>query len=234
MDFEHGEDVRQILADERLDYRTVKGVAHGVPLPDSTETCDRQFSILSFGDGAVRSDVFIPPSFLDWFQARQQSAETDSSGADALPVKHAPERTPSEESGFIFLKVLEEMLREWRPDVLLTYGGYWLAWPVVEAARQKGIPVAFWVHNFAYRDAQFFRVVDRTLVPSACSAEHYRTRWGSRACRSRRRSIGSGFSVNVHATSATSRSSTRTRTREFSCLRGSPSNSTRSAPTSRF
>jgi glycosyltransferase involved in cell wall biosynthesis len=103
---------------------------------------------LTFNDGPVRSSVFVPPD----------------------PLR----RPPSMESGSVFLNGFDELLDRWRPDILLTYGGHWLAGPMLSEARRRCIPVVFWLRNFAYRDPKPFLFVDRTIVPSDCSALHYR------------------------------------------------------------
>ena len=108
------------------------------------------FSLLSFRDGAIRSSVFVPKGF---------------SG-----------RRPSRQSGRIFLDRFEQALDQWQPHILLTYGGNRTAEPMFREAQRRGIRVVFWLHNFAYADARLFKRVDRVIVPSECSAAHYRQR----------------------------------------------------------
>lgn len=144
LDFEQGEDVRQILADQELSYcETVQ------------ETEGGRFSLLSFRDGAIGSAVFSPSG--------------------------PPARRPTRQNGSLYLDGFEEAVARWRPDVLLTYGGDWLARPMLEHARRRGVRVAFWLRNFAYRDPRLFDLVDRAIVPSECSAAHYRQTLGLEA-----------------------------------------------------
>ena len=137
LDFERSEDVRQILADQRLPYRETVHEGRG-----------GRFSLLWFRDGAILSCVFVPLN--------------DS------------ERRPSRESGSRYLEGFSRMVAQWQPRVLLTYGGDWVAAPMLEDARRAGVRVVFWLRNFAYRDASLFRLVDRVVVPSAAAAAHYR------------------------------------------------------------
>jgi len=59
---------------------------------------------------------------------------------------------PSLEEGAPFLALLERVLDQFRPDILLTYGGHWVAGETMHAARRRGICVVFWLRNFAYRE----------------------------------------------------------------------------------
>jgi len=87
-------------------------------------------------------------------------------------------KVPSSEEGATFLAMFERILEESPPDVLLTYGGHWLASEVIGRARRRGIAVVFALHNFEYRDARLFQHVDAVLVPSQYCADHYRRTLG--------------------------------------------------------
>ncbi len=141
LDFDRGEDVRQILADEQIVFQETAMAAQGC-----------SFSLLSFHDGAVRSSVLVPEG----------------------PAKNRL----TEEADRTFLAGYRQAIAEWRPDVLLTYGGNWAAEAMFLETRRLGIPVVFWLHNFAYNDARLFKTVDRVIVPSKCSATHYRETLG--------------------------------------------------------
>ncbi|MBQ8362890.1 MAG: glycosyltransferase family 4 protein, partial [Thermoguttaceae bacterium] len=71
-----------------------------------------------------------------------------------------------------------ETLRRLSPDVVLTYGGYWLGGEMLKLAKKSGAKTVAWLHNLAYRDAGYFRDVDLTLVPSEFAADVYRKRLG--------------------------------------------------------
>jgi hypothetical protein len=81
-----------------------------------------------------------------------------------------------------FLAACEQFLQASRPDVLLTYGGGPLGDAVIRRANARGIPVVFWVHNFAYLDARLFAGVQSVIVPSTFSKEFYCQRVGVECC----------------------------------------------------
>ena len=82
---------------------------------------------------------------------------------------------PGEHEGRTFLACCERIFEHYRPDILLTYGGHWLAHAVIHAARRRGIRVVFALHNFAYEKAgELFRKVDAVLVPSRFAQAHYK------------------------------------------------------------
>ncbi len=141
VDFEHREDVRQLLADQHLPFGEFAAVSG-----------NDGFRVVSYRDDEIPSSAFLPPDPHD--------------------------RVPSRQTGALFLRLLVQAWSGWRPDVLLTYGGYWMAVPMLRRARERGIRTVFWLRNFAYRDAGLFDLVDLTLVPSRYSAQHYREALG--------------------------------------------------------
>jgi glycosyltransferase involved in cell wall biosynthesis len=89
-----------------------------------------------------------------------------------------PARNLSERQGRVHLALFEKVLDQFRPDVLLTYGGQWMAQACMAMARRRGVAVVFWLRNTAYHDRAFFDHVHGVLVPSHYSAEHYRRHLG--------------------------------------------------------
>jgi hypothetical protein len=73
---------------------------------------------------------------------------------------------------------VERTIREFRPQVLLTYGGDAVARAIIELGKRHGLAVVFGLHNFAYQDRELFRDVDRVIVPSEFSRLWYRDRLG--------------------------------------------------------
>ena len=63
-----------------------------------------------------------------------------------------------------------------RPDVVITYGGDPMAETLILLAKNRDIPLVFWLHNFAYRDAQSFALADYVIVPSRFNQQFY---WNS-------------------------------------------------------
>jgi glycosyltransferase involved in cell wall biosynthesis len=110
------------------------------------------FACIDYRQGAVPVTIFTP-------------------AATERPV-------PAPAEGHLFLALLEQVLDEARPDVLLTYGGHWVGRETIAAAARRKIPVAFWLRNFAYTDATLFRTVAGVLVPSQFSKAYYRQALG--------------------------------------------------------
>jgi glycosyltransferase involved in cell wall biosynthesis len=94
------------------------------------------------------------------------------------PQDAHPARPPAPAEGRAFLTLLDGVLDRFRPDVVLTYGGHWLARAVIDRLKGRGLPVVFALHNFCYHDAALFRPVDAVLVPSQFAAAHYRRTLG--------------------------------------------------------
>jgi glycosyltransferase involved in cell wall biosynthesis len=86
--------------------------------------------------------------------------------------------TPTRQEGVCFLALFERVLERFRPDLLLSYGGHWLAQEIIAHAKRRGIPVVFALHNFEYHGAELFRPVDAVLVPSRFAQAHYRRTLG--------------------------------------------------------
>jgi glycosyltransferase involved in cell wall biosynthesis len=82
------------------------------------------------------------------------------------------------EEGVCFLALYERVLERFRPDLVLTYGGDWVAQAIMTQAKRRGVPVVFALHNFAYHGAELFRPVDAVLVPSRFAQAHYRRTLG--------------------------------------------------------
>lgn len=108
---------------------------------------ESHFSLLRFQDGRLPAAVYVPDGQI------------------------AP---PSREVGGGYLQILRDASDSWRPDVVITYGGYWLGPHVLNLAKSRRAKTVFWLCNFAYREPAAFEGVDMTIVPSNCSREHYR------------------------------------------------------------
>ncbi len=89
-----------------------------------------------------------------------------------------PYQEPPRPEGHVFLALMERLIAEFQPDLLLTYGGDWLAREIIARAGQRGIKVVFGLHNLEYHDASLFRGVDAVVVPSQFVAGHYRGKLG--------------------------------------------------------
>ncbi|WP_275542153.1 glycosyltransferase [Fimbriiglobus ruber] len=106
------------------------------------------------------------------------------SDADGFPVTIvAPDppsahRQPIREEVAAFHDVVKRTVADFRPDVVLTYGGDPASHAAIAEIRKAGIPVVFWLHNRAYTGAAFFRAFAAVVVPSESSRDHYREQLG--------------------------------------------------------
>jgi glycosyltransferase involved in cell wall biosynthesis len=78
----------------------------------------------------------------------------------------------SPEELIAFCKMFERFLDARRPDALLTYGGDPAAQTMIRLAKDRDIPVVFWLHNFGYVTQQDFELVDYVIVPSEFSRQY--------------------------------------------------------------
>ena len=72
-----------------------------------------------------------------------------------------------------FYQAYTALLDDYRPDVLLTYGGHPVAVSMIELAKKRDIPVVFALHNFSYSRAEPFKAVDYVIVPSDFCRRYY-------------------------------------------------------------
>jgi glycosyltransferase involved in cell wall biosynthesis len=99
---------------------------------------------------------------------------------DRIPIAiyETPEQPParklSEEQGKVHLALFEKVLGQFRPHVLLTYGGQWMSYRCMELARRQGVAVVYWLRNTAYNQGRYFQKCNGVLVPSEFSVEFYR------------------------------------------------------------
>lgn len=73
---------------------------------------------------------------------------------------------PSQEVGKAWLSLYQETLKDWQPDMVITYGGFWMFRPMMRQAREIGAKRVFFLCNCEYRDQGMFNEVDVTIVPS--------------------------------------------------------------------
>lgn len=99
---------------------------------------------------------------------------------DSVPIaiyetpKEPPAHKLSEQQGKVHLALFNKVLEQYRPDVLLTYGGQWMACAAMEMARRQGVAVVFWLRNTAYNHMGLFQHCNGALVPSNFSVEFYK------------------------------------------------------------
>ena len=109
------------------------------------------FSLFHYAQGGVPVTVFAPPP-----------------GGKVTG-------TPGDAEGKTFLNLCKRVFDQFRPDIMLTYGGHWLARAVMDLARRRGVRIVFGLHNFAYDKARdLFKYVDAVRVSSRFAQTHYR------------------------------------------------------------
>lgn len=112
------------------------------------------FAIDAFDDQGIRSLIFRPENYSD---------------------------VPDPLTGEIFIEFFRRSLAKIKPDIVVTYGGYWMAPKMIDLIRDSGAKTVFLLLNFAYKDKRLFDSVDLTLVLSQFAADAYCTRVGIRA-----------------------------------------------------
>ncbi len=112
-----------------------------------------EFRLVRFLDDGVEANVFF---------------------ADDAASRTLPRGALSRPSGELLLKLLLDECQAIKPNVYLTYGGYWAALPAVEIAKKFGAASVFYLCNFAYNRRDLFAEFDRIVVPSEFAKSFYR------------------------------------------------------------
>ena len=80
-----------------------------------------------------------------------------------------------------FLWLLDSVLREFEPDVLVSYGGHPVVQQTMQRARSSGAICVFTLRNFGYEDRRYFQHVDEVFTTSPYLSEMYRQSIGLRS-----------------------------------------------------
>jgi glycosyltransferase involved in cell wall biosynthesis len=80
-----------------------------------------------------------------------------------------------------FLFVLDDVLREFRPDLLLTYGAHAVVQETMRRARARRITTVFTIRNYGYEDRRYFEHVDHVFTCSPYLSVVYRQQIGLRS-----------------------------------------------------
>ncbi len=96
----------------------------------------------------------------------------------ALYTPRRPQQPPSRAVGENWLQCYAGLLATWRPEVVITYGGFWMTRPLVQLAKQRGARTVFYLCNFSYSDRSLFDGIDATVVLSRFHARWCRERLG--------------------------------------------------------
>lgn len=106
-----------------------------------------RFTVENFRDNRILSTLYLPEN-------------------NAYP--------PTKNVGKIFLRLLQETIRSYKPDVVLTYGGDWLGMSTIRLAQLEGSKVCINIRNCAYNDRHYCNAADLMLVPSEFAVDFYR------------------------------------------------------------
>lgn len=79
---------------------------------------------------------------------------------------------PNEKMKQAWLSDYWAILDSWKPDIMLTYGGFGLSRPMIDLAKQAGAKTMFLLCNYSYTNPLFFKGIDVTIVRS-----HYHAQW---------------------------------------------------------
>lgn len=96
-------------------------------------------------------------------------------GVGALIYESSSWSTPvALEQGYPLVQLLDDQLAQWRPDIIVHFGGGWLGRAMLATARRHGVPAVFWLRNTEYQSRDLFSWVCGAIVPSRFSAEYYK------------------------------------------------------------
>lgn len=109
------------------------------------------FSVYSFQESGLFSSLFVP--------------------RDDSPI-------PNREVGRLFLDFVADSLQKMKPDIVITYGGFWMASELLRVVRQFGAKSVFLLQNFAYWERDVFSLCDLVVVPSYFARDVYKDRLG--------------------------------------------------------
>lgn len=154
----------QELAKRRWNVKTFCGFQQDYIRPTTIETelakhelqlqrtwGNNEGRLVSFKDYGISSLAFITPS--DSFEA------------------NAP-------SGSYYLQMFKCVCEQFRPDVLVTYGGTSIGYELLRLAQAFDIKTVVTLHNVAYWDPAYFEYANLVLVPSLYAQDVYKKRLG--------------------------------------------------------
>jgi glycosyltransferase involved in cell wall biosynthesis len=138
------------------------------------------------------SPVRVPPSKAFLASVKHRTGNlgpgrpTFEFALDDVPVTmlltSAPRNTPADRfEGDQFLFLLDQILSEFRPDIVVTYGSHFVIQETMRRARERGALIVFALHNYGYDDPSLFAHADHVTTCSPYLAEHYRQSLGLRS-----------------------------------------------------
>lgn len=128
-------------------------------------------SQMDFGEPVPLSDFFPSVGIRPTLQRADRLACFEAC-VDGVPVSmYVPESTADHGA---FLDAVERTMREWSPDIVLTYGGNELQRKMQAVFRTSKARIVFALHNHTYSRPDLFADVDLVLTPSEFTRGHYR------------------------------------------------------------
>jgi glycosyltransferase involved in cell wall biosynthesis len=95
-----------------------------------------------------------------------------------LLTRHNDERHPDRAEAAQYLSIVERLLTDFAPDVLIAVNGHPMIFESMRDARRRGITTAFAVRGFGYYDAAHFEHVDHVFTCSRFLSGVYRDKIG--------------------------------------------------------
>ncbi|WP_158545473.1 glycosyltransferase [Bremerella cremea] len=147
----------RVLCGPRLDFegaKTNEELLREQGIPFKTYRASHQgegFRLCMFRTGGIEGGIWIP--------------------------KH-PQADPNHAVGEAWLSSYRDLVANWKPDMVITYGGFWMFQPMMDIAHQHGAKTVFFLCNCAYTNGKMFEKVDCTIVQSNFHAEWCRRTLG--------------------------------------------------------
>ena len=77
-----------------------------------------------------------------------------------------------------FADLLHEHILQVKPDILVTYGGWWMGKLLLRWGHEHHLKNVVLLQNLVYSDPSCFHDVDLTIVPSQFASDHYAEKLG--------------------------------------------------------
>ena len=95
-----------------------------------------------------------------------------------LLTRHNDGRNPDPFESAQFLFLFDRLLREFRPDLFLTYGSHPVLLESLRRARARGVTTVFTLRNHGYDDRSYYENVDHVFTTSPYLSDLYRQKIG--------------------------------------------------------
>ena len=119
---------------------------------------------------------------LSWQTPRTGSREAadrvDGVNVTIIETRHHDPSAPDMAEGQQYMHRFLALLRDVRPDAVLSYGGHPVLQAALSEARAAGITTIFTLRNLGYYGRRWYRHVDRVLTNSPWLTRHYAERTG--------------------------------------------------------